>query len=248
MRLRTILLMTPALALLLCLSVSPAMGQSDPMPPPAPEGGDTEPSPPGLPPAPTTPTAAAPTAATPSASAAPSNPEKPVERVESGLWGFAWRFGGLATMAATGNAQTAGQVTISQIAVKYVPSESLRVYFAVGTGIQVRAPDGGDANADWGMNLGGGFEYHFRIWRRISPFLGAGLFIGMNDPAGGDNWNFGLQLGPQIGVEYFIGDRVSVQALYNLALMFNFAGNPAQQFAFTFATGSGGLLGLTTYF
>lgn len=231
-------------AFVLLIAAAPAQAQTDePMPPPAPEGEGDEPRPPALPPPAPSPMVQPAPAPAPMGPAV--DPERPVERASDGLWGFSWRFGGMATMAATGNVQAAGEVTVTQIAVKYAPSEEWRIPFYVGTGLKVRAPEGQDANADWAMGFGGGFEYHFRIWRRISPFIGATLGLGITDPAGDANWQLAIGLGPQLGIEYFIGDRLAVQALYQFILGFHLTEG---LFQFGFSTASGGLLGIGAYF
>ena len=170
---------------------------------------------------------------------------QPVTRVQGAHWGFAWRFGGLATMAATGNARTVGQLTITQAAVKYVPNERWRIPIYAGTGLRVFDPDTGDSRTDWGIDLGAGFEYHFRIWRRISPFVGGSFGLGASDPSGDNNWIFGFGFGPQLGIEYFVADRLSLQAFYQLVLQFEVQ-DPG--FGFSFATMAGGLLTATAYF
>ncbi|MCA9664434.1 MAG: outer membrane beta-barrel protein [Myxococcales bacterium] len=226
------------------------------LPPPAPEPGD-EPKPKLPPPPRTTPPPATHTPRTTAASSSKPavNPEMPVERVKGGEWGFAWRFGGLASLAATGNGSGVGNIILTEIALKYVPNENWRVIGFFGTGLRLDSPEGGTSGTDWGLSLGGGFEYHFRIWRRISPYFGVQLALGLRDPAGdigGDsNLSFSLSLGPQIGIEYFIFDHVSLQATYLFFLQFElntYAAASVRGTRFEFGTGAGGALTLTIYF
>jgi hypothetical protein len=100
------------------------------------------------------------------------------------------------------------------------------------------------------MALGGGFEYHFRIWRRISPFLGASLGLYFEDPSGENNLRFGVDLGPNLGVEYYIADRLSLSAQYLLAIQILNAqsGQDISNTSFIFRTLAGGAMNLTYYF
>ena len=177
----------------------------------------------------------------------------PAVRAMGGEWGFSWRFGGLATLATFGNTNpalgtpAAGELRVTEIAVKRVFSQEWHVFFFAGTGLIMRKPDPGDTNADWAMSLGGGFEYHFRIWRRIAPLVGGQLALRVADPTGDNNWRVGVSFGPSLGIEYYIADRLSLTALYHFLLGFAFADS---FFGFDFATQveNGGTLGITAYF
>jgi hypothetical protein len=241
-----------ALGLLLFLAAPVLAQESEPMPPPAPEPEYDEPESPALPPPPEP--AAKPDpepapAPAPAPAAAPADPTAPVVRVQGGEWGFSWVFGGLATLSTTGPTRSYPDprvtLSVTEVAVRYALSEVWRIKFGAGTLLAVAKPDGGDASTNWGMALHGGFEYHFRIWRRISPFLGARMGFSMLDPSGEANWVFGIGLGPQIGIEYFIADRVSLAMLYQFMIEFQLS-DP--QFNFIMATSAGGSLALTVYF
>ena len=115
-----------------------------------------------------------------------------------------------------------------------------------GFGARISSPEGGDSSGDIGFLLGGGLEYHFRIWRRISPYVGFGFGLGYSNPAGDDNGRFGVGMGPILGVEYYVFDHVSLQASYmmNLQIERSFGDETNT----LLATQAGGALNLTFYF
>jgi hypothetical protein len=195
----------------------------------------------------------------------------PVVRAQAGNLGLFFRFGGLANLTASGNGRTVGGgtsssagVLLTQVGVKIVASEAWQFPIYFGTGLRLVNVSSGTplasndhSNTDWGLDLGGGFEYHFRIWRRISPFLGLGLGVGISDPSGDSNTAFGVGLGPSLGVEYYIGDRVSLSALYQFVVQVAYqkvstgssitsVSSSLTQFAFQ--TLAGGAMNLTYYF
>jgi hypothetical protein len=202
--------------------------------------------------------------------AAPARPDdSPVVRATGGNLGLLFRFGGLANLFATGNSRTIAAGTsgtealiLTQVGMKIVLSERWMVPVYFGSSVRVVNPDEGSTTGvdldrtDWGIDFGAGFEYHFRIWRRISPFIGFNLGIGITDPSGGDNSNYGVGFGPSLGVEYYIGDRVSLAALYQLVLNVSYlevrssasSGGVSSVTGFGFQTLAGGSLYLTYYF
>jgi hypothetical protein len=191
----------------------------------------------------------------PAPAPAPANPgphggeEMPAVRAEAGNIGMYFRFGGLASLAHSNNTRTIGPLVFTQVGMKFVFSETwmLPVYF--GTGLRVDSPDEGDSATNWGIDLGAGFEYHFRIWRRISPFLGVSLGINMEDPTMEDNLRFGFGVGPSLGVEYYIADRLSVTAMYMFVIQLNYQDDPANSVTtFSMQTLAGGALNITYYF
>ncbi len=176
-----------------------------------------------------------------------------VVRAAADNWGMFFRFGGLATLTHGANSRTTGAAVLHHVGLKKVISENWMIPFYAGTALHLRSPDGADATVDFGMELGGGLEYHFRIWRRISPFVGANIGLFFLKPDGDDNWDFSIGLGPNLGVEYYIGDRVSVSALYAFSLNIeiqsrNTPTGAATQTSFGFRTMAGGALNLTYYF
>ncbi|MCB9647095.1 MAG: outer membrane beta-barrel protein [Deltaproteobacteria bacterium] len=200
--------------------------------------------------------------AAPSRAAAPShapatNRDEPVVRAHEGDWGMTFRFGGLGTLFATGNTRatdTQGgstNVLLTQVGLKKVIDETWMVPIYFGAGMRRRAVDsvGGvniDSATDWGFDVGAAIEYHFRIWRRISPYVGFGFGLGYSNPAGDDNGRFGVGMGPILGVEYYVFDHVSLQASYmmNLQIERSFGDETNT----LLATQAGGALNLTFYF
>jgi hypothetical protein len=272
----------PLFALSLTLLSSPARAQDD-HPPLGPAGGPapaTQPTPPPPTPAPR----AVPSPTTPAndreeprvvrayqPSPPGRSPDDPVVRAAGGNIGMFFRFGGLANLFATGNSKTVGSTTagtssastgtdaliMTQVGVKFVLSEQWMIPIYLGTALRVSSPDKGDSHTDWGIEFGGGFEYHFRIWRRISPFVGFNLGLGVIDPTGDSNKTIGVGFGPGLGVEYYIGDRVSLTALYQFVLQVAYqelgistsgSSVATSVTAFSFQTLAGGAMNLTYYF
>ena len=248
--------------LLLATPAAWAQGDQPPPPPPLGDTGDEPGS--GLDPEPTpaTPTPPLPHVVKP---AAPTqNPEQPVVRAKGKNMGMFFRFGGLATMSMTGSSSTTtGALITNEIGIKFVFSEKfiLPIFFGFGLLVTSPAADGAESMTDWNLGLGVGAEYHFRIWRRISPFIGGLFKFGFTDQDGDENLIFGLALGPQLGVEYYIADRVSLTASYLFLIAVGFKDGDAGGTTFGMGTKdqsvgsvtktaveSGGNLTLTAYF
>ena len=219
----------------------------------------SEPSPPEAPPAPPPkasppPKAAPPAKKAPPASEAPLDEEMPSVRADNGDYGLQFRFGGLASLAADGNARQisqGGTLLLTQIGLKKVYSEEWMMILSFGTAFQRLKADGiagfeSDASNDVGLDFGIGFEYHFRIWRRISPFVGGQLGLGYTNPTGDDNSVLGIGFGPSLGVEYYVLDRVSLTAQYLLS--FQIVRLFGEGTGTGFQTLSGGAMNLTFYF
>ena len=165
--------------------------------------------------------------------------------------GMYFRFGGLASLTHTNNTRNVGPLVFSQVGIKFVFSERFMLPIWFGTGLRVDSPDEGDSATNWGIDLGVGFEYHFRIWRRISPFIGGSVGLNVLDPTQSDNLGLGIGLGPILGIEYYIGDRVSVTATYMFVIQVAFqdSGVPqAKTTTFGLSTLAGGALNITYYF
>jgi hypothetical protein len=174
------------------------------------------------------------------------DPENPVVRAVEGNWGMFFRFGGLSTMAAIGESRDINGLLVTQVGMRRVFADGWIVPFYAGTGVRLLAPDGGgDPVVDGGLDAGVGFEYHFREWRRISPFVG--LSGGLGFSAGDDeDVVVGLGVGPTLGVEYYVADRVSLIAQYMLTLQLEIV--PDEYTGVSFNTLSGGALTLVFYF
>ena len=157
--------------------------------------------------------------------AAPVDEDSPVVRAtgEAGNMGLFFRFGGLGEMTATGDQQGGNSgVLNTQIGLKFVMSENfmLPLFFGMGVVMTKANPDA-DSETGFSMDFGVGMEYHFRIWRRLSPFFGAIMKLGFYDPKSDsdvDDLTIRFHVGPTIGVEYYIADRVSLSVAYMLMI------------------------------
>jgi opacity protein-like surface antigen len=200
-----------------------------------------------------------PPAAAPVAPAAPDH--SPVVRAQGGNVGFYFKFGGLATLDHNNTTRTVDALAFTQVGLKLVVSEHLMVPIYFGTGLQhSKAEDCPTPNTcdthtstDVGIEAGFGLEYHFRIWRRISPFIGAGIGVGYVNPSGANNWNVGVGFGPILGVEYYIADRLSLTAQYMLTFQVGYQksevmGDQVKTTTFDYRTQAGGALVVTYYF
>jgi len=134
----------------------------------------------------------------------------PVERPIAGDMGISFAFKGLAPMSVGG----VSDATIGQ---------------AFGaTMLNVSPPGGGDNNrTDFGLGFGIGFQHYFRTWRRIAPYVGAKLHLSYFDPSGDKNYLVQVGIGPSLGIEYFIADRVSLSMEYNFFFSVQFEGDNA---------------------
>ncbi len=208
------------LALGLFLQAQTAEAQVDEPPPPPPLGDVDEPPPP--PPSDTGRTRRVKRRA--KRKAAATDEDSPVVRAngEEGNLGLFFRFGGLGTMTATGDSQKKNSGVINtQLGIKFVMSESIMLPLFFGMGIVHKKVTDQDGTTGFSMDLGAGLEYHFRIWRRIAPFFGAIMKLGFYDPqsdSDADDLTIRFHVGPTIGVEYYIADRVSLAVAYMLMI------------------------------
>jgi opacity protein-like surface antigen len=245
---------------LLAFAAGAAWAQAD-QPAPAPEPAPPPPAPAPAPAPAPTPRAVdgeAPGRAAP-APAAPAPDGSPVVRAQAGNLGFFFKLGGLAMLDHNNTSRTVDALAFTQVGVKFVLSEKLMLPVYFGTGLQhskLQQCDMGPCtttkSTDMGIEGGFALEYHFRIWRRISPFVGGGLGIGYLNPAGASNWNVGVGFGPFLGVEYYLGDRLSLTAEYMLTFEVGYqkTANVGTESTTTFAyrTLAGGALVVTYYF
>lgn len=239
-----------AAALVVLLSVTAAHAQPTDGAPAAPPLGDTAEEEPAQP-------ESAPARVTPARAKQPAASDKPLDtspvvRAARGNLGLFFRFGGLATLTASGDSQNTGKsLWTNQIGLKLVLSEKYMIPIFFGFGIHGNTPADGDSSTDWNLDLGGGVEYHFRIWRRFSPVISGVLKLGFSDASGGDNLNVHLSLGPAVGVEYYVADRLSLTAQYRFLLRLAYQDSETETSEVTsvqLATQSGGSLTLTFYF
>jgi len=262
---RVLLLVTATLLL-----SSAAWAQAD-QPPPAPEPPVVAPPPPPAPAPPPpprrvvddeSPGRSAPPAA-PAAAPARAPDGSPVVRAQAGDLGFFFKLGGLATLDHSNTSRVVDALAFTQVGLKFVSSERLMLRAYFGTGLQhskaQSCPDVGTCtttkSTDMGIEGGVTLEYHFRVWRRISPFVGAGLGLGYVNPSGGSNWNLGVGFGLFFGVEYYLGDRLSITAEYMLTFEVGYQklptgvpGTSSSITTFAYRTLAGGALVVTYYF
>ena len=238
-----------------------ALAQMDDEPPPPPPLGDVDEPPPPPPPRSNARAGGRRGGKLKAKGAAATDTDSPVVRAngEEGNMGLFFRFGGLATMTATGDSVDGNQSAINtQLGIKFVMSESIMLPLFFGMAITMDKTGDGDPSNNFSMDLGAGLEYHFRIWRRLSPFFGAMLKLGFYDPTGEDNLAVRFHVGPTIGIEYYIADRVSLSAAYMLmiSVVASAVGtdNTVLDFdmktdsGFDVAASSGGEMTLTFYF
>jgi hypothetical protein len=200
-------------------------------------GEPMQPAPPAQPPPPQHPA---------QAHASSKDPERPAVRAEEGDWGMFFRFGGLATLIATNNTRNVGPLAETQVGMKYVFSEHWMMPFFAGFGYRNNSVENGPTDNEKAADVGAGVEYHFRIWRRISPFVGGQVGLGIADPNGAHQFKFGIGFGPVLGVEFYVADRVSLAAQY--LLTFQVETQNQDHTAFQLSTLAGGALNLTFYF
>ena len=231
-----------------------AQGDQPPPPPPLGDAGD-EPSGIDTPASPTT--APPPPTAAPRAAAYKGDPEKPVVRATGKNMGIFACFGGLGTMTVSGATSPTSAVLMNQVGVKFVFSEKFMLPVFFGMGIDLTTPGEGESATNWSLEFGAGVEYHFRIWRRISPFVGGQIKFGFSDNADvpklkeQEKLFFGLSFGPSFGIEYYIADRLSLTAAYLFLFQIGHQDHDSDKVAkttFGMSTLSGGSLTVTAYF
>ncbi len=251
------------IALITCLTLlcaNTALAQGD-QPPPPPPLGDTGDEPSGIDTDTTPPPTPRRNIATGTPTAKAANPNAPVVRATGKNMGMFFKFGGFATMTATGDLiKTGNAVLTNEVGIKFVFSEKFMLPIFFGMGVGVTKKEGADeSDTDWNMSLGAGVEYHFKIWRRISPFIGGVFKFGFSDPAGESNLIFNVNLGPALGIEYYIADRISLTASYMFLIGIAWADSQYTHFGLgtknsvpavgtSVDLSSGGKLTITAYF
>ncbi len=172
----------------------------------------------------------------------------PVVRPEQGQWGMQFTFGGLAPMSIAGiDTLGVNRLLFSELGFRRVLGNGWVVPFSIGAGVFHHNPEMGPSQNDVGLSGSVGIKKWFRQWRRIAPFAGGDFRISYLDPTGDNNWLVGIGLGPNLGIEYFVGDRVSLvlQGDANIAINV-FDG--LVQVDFGTAVSFGGQMGLAFYF
>ena len=233
------------------LSVAPASDPvNDAVVPPAPTPAPT--SAPSIasaePPAPTPPS---PSSAPPPVADDSSDPPdtRPVVRAGPGNWGMTFIFGGLSpiSVAGLGDQQLADGVIFTEIGVRRV-FKRVVVPFSIGAGMTSRQ-NAGDLKPtiSAGVSASVAVLRGFRVWRRIAPYYGGFVHTHYVDAAGPDNWLVNVSIGPILGIEYYLGDRVSLygQGIVGIGPDIR---KSSVQWAARATLAAGGQLGPTFYF
>ena len=197
------------------------------------------------------PTPPAPSSAPPPAPADPSNPPdtRPVVRAGPGNWGMTFIFGGLSpiSVAGLGDQQLADGVIFTEIGVRRV-FKRVVVPFSIGAGVTSRQ-NAGDLKPTIaaGVSASVAVLRGFRVWRRIAPYYGGFVHTHYVDAAGPDNWLVNVSIGPILGIEYYLGDRVSLYGQGIVGIGPDIRKNSVLWGARA-TLAAGGQLGLTFYF
>ena len=193
-------------------------------------------------------TATAPPAATTDVSGDPPDTE-PVLRPRPGHWGMTFIFGGLAplSVAGLGDQLLIDDLIFTEIGVRRVFKRFvLPISFGAGV-VHRRDVDGARPSVAAGIGFSIAILKGFRVWRRIAPYYGAFIHTHYVDAPGRDNWLVNLAVGPILGIEYFIAERVSLYGQAVIAVGPTFA-KDSLEFAAHAVMAAGGQLGLTFYF
>ena len=151
----------------------------------------------------------------------------PVERPIAGDMGMSFAFQGLAPLSVGGvQSFSVGRALMAEVGIRYMLADKWALPFSFGAGLLNLSPNGGgDSSTDLGLSFTVGFQRYFRTWRRIAPYFGAKLSVAYVDPSGPSNYLVRIGVGPALGIEYFIADRVSLSMEYNVFLSFQVEGD-----------------------
>lgn len=188
------------------------------------------------------------TTSTESASGSPPDTQ-PVVRAAPGNWGMTFIFGGLGplSVAGLGDQPLADGLIFTEIGVRRVFKRFV-LPFSFGAGIAHRKRDGVDRpEVAAGVSASIAILKGFRVWRRIAPYFGGFLHTHYVDAPGPDNWLVNVSVGPILGIEYYLADRVSLYGQGIISIGPNITRQSVQMVAH-FAMAAGGQLGLTFYF
>lgn len=216
----------------------------------APEPTRTETAPAPAPAPPPTPAAPPPVVTAPPANATSNPPDtRPVVRAGPGNWGMTFIFGGLSpiSVAGLGDLPLANGLIFTEIGVRRV-FKRVVVPFSFGAGVtRQQSTTGLKPAISAGVSASVAVLKGFRVWRRIAPYYGGFLHTHYVDSAGPDNWLVNLTIGPILGIEYYLGDRVSLygQGIVGIGPTF---GKDTIEFVARASLAAGGQLGLTFYF
>lgn len=190
-------------------------------------------------------------ASAPAAVVAPSSDDDDasvVIRPHDGHWGMHFAFGGLAPMSIGGlNDVNAGRLMFTELGVRRAFRNGWALPFSAGVGWFHGNPDDGESENAAGVSASIGVRKSFRVWRRIAPYTGGDVRVTYADPEGEDNRLVELAFGPNLGIEYFIADRVSLLLQGDLTLALGFSEVGFETDLGTHVSG-GGQMGLVFYF
>jgi hypothetical protein len=174
--------------------------------------------------------------------------DEPIERFEAGQWGMQFTFGGLAPMSVGGLRDFGvNRLLFTELGFRRVVSDQWVIPFSIGAGVFNHNPDAGDTQNDVGLAASVGVQRYFRVWRRIAPYAGGRFRVDYSEPNGRSNWRVGVGFGPVLGIEYFVGHRVSLTMLGEMLVGINtFDG--LRQVELATRLDAGGQMGLVFYF
>ncbi|HPH27189.1 MAG TPA: hypothetical protein PLA87_10105 [Pseudomonadota bacterium] len=175
--------------------------------------------------------------------------DSPVVRAVPGNLAMTFAFGGLGSLRYGGALdQKAGDLLFTEFGMRAVLS-SVIIPFSVGLGIgnSTTRTDPAVSTTDFGLSFSGGILKPFRAWRRIVPYAGGQMHFHYLDPSGDKNWQVQLSLGPVLGVEYYIADRVSLllQGTFQFGVTMT---DPVAMVGLASSISGGGQMGLSFYF
>lgn len=189
-----------------------------------------------------------PATATPDASANPPD-TRPVVRPAPGNWGLVFIFGGLAPLSIAGlnDVPLTSNLIFTEIGIRRV-FRKVTMTFSFGAGV-ASTPRSGVTPVRTSAGVSGSIAVvrGFRVWRRIAPYAGGFVHSHYIDAAGPGNWIVNVNVGPILGVEYFIADRVGLWGQGIIGVGPSFGKTTIQWVART-AVDAGGHFGLTFYF
>lgn len=171
--------------------------------------------------------------------------ERGVVVATDGDLGLSFRFGGLANLAFDGNTRVVQNFPITQVGLKIVSSRSFHIPLAFGLSYRDITSGGGRDDSVVGLDFTAGAQWYFRMWERIAPFAGVTVGIGYTDIAGDALIGFGI--GPVLGVEYYVADRVSLGAQYAFTFQVAHLADDDDTLL-TLSTSAGGQAFITLYF
>lgn len=168
-------------------------------------------------------------------------------RPHDGHWGMHFTFGGLAPMSIAGlNDIRINRLMFSELGVRRAFKNGWALPFSAGVGWVNNNPEAGDAETDVGLSVSIGVRKSFRVWRRIAPYTGGDARVTYVDPTGPERF-VTIALGPNLGIEYFVADRVSLLLQGDLSVALGISDGAIQTDVATHVSG-GGQMGLVFYF